>query len=33
LKKTEPELAEKLYEETEAAQKARYEGYKKLAGK
>ncbi len=33
LKKTEPELADKLYKETEEASKARLAGYKKLAGK
>jgi hypothetical protein len=33
LKKTVPELAETLYEKTEEAQKARLEGYKKMANK
>jgi pyruvate-ferredoxin/flavodoxin oxidoreductase len=33
LKKTVPELAESLYEKTEEAQKARLEGYKKMANK
>ena len=33
LKKTEPELAEKLYKQEEQASKERLEGYKKLAAK
>lgn len=33
LKKTEPELAEKLYQQTEEASKERLAGYKKLAGR
>ena len=33
LKKTEPELAEELYKQTEEASKSRLAGYKKLAGK
>ena len=33
LKKTQPEMAEKLFKENEEESKARYEGYKKLAEK
>ena len=33
LKKTEPEIADELYRETEEAAKGRLEGYKKMANK
>ena len=33
MKKTQPDVAEKLFEESEEESKARLEGYKKLANK